>query len=94
MSDPDRLRRKELFAGAWEARAREGKQRYEAAEARVAVLEAALRRYGQHEGGCAVHNTGRVWRFQSGDEVPLPTDCTCGFAALLPPASAGAPEDK
>ena len=45
MTDQDRLRaleaeHRERFASTWEARAREGKLRYEAAEARLRALEA------------------------------------------------------
>ena len=43
----------------------------DASEARCRTLEAALRRYGQHDHSCPV-----TWNRDH--------DCTCGFGSLLP----------
>jgi chromosome segregation ATPase len=57
-----------------------------AAEARVAKLEGALRRYGRHEDKCYQGNSGMLSRTAKGEVCP----CTCGLWAAL--SAPGQPE--
>lgn len=54
-------------------------------EGRLGEMEKAIRLYGQHRGRCEHYRVS----IKAGGAVVAPGDCTCGFAALLPPKGAG-----
>jgi hypothetical protein len=68
------------------AHAQRQAERAEQAEARVAKLEGALRRYGRHEDKCYQGNSGMLSRTAKGEVCP----CTCGLWAAL--SAPGQPE--
>ena len=64
-----------LLSAGW----KEMNRQFEQAQARVARLEGALARYGQHENGCPKDLSGVVYPHSEFRRRP----CSCGFATLL-----------
>ena len=60
----------------------------EAAESRLSLLETALREHGQHKPNCKSNGFTYHDAEMGYDKIVFPgtNPCTCGFAALLPPA--------